>query len=426
LQLSVQHHVSNASRQITAARVFATVALCLTPVSTALTNIACALFVLALVSAPEFWRKLPVMLRHRSALSALLLFAALLLSLTYSVAPHQEAWSWLGKYLKLLLLPFAVIAFEDAHWEDIIRWSLFATLAVITLMSTTNYLHLTAIGPAHASQPDMRAWVFKNRIAAGMLGALLFYQAADLAFAARSRRSCFVFIAIALLAFVNVLVMLQGRTGQIVALLFALVVAVRFWSHTRGRVHPLVYGGAVVALVATAIVVACAVPGERLLQVANEVRQYRHSDAVTSTGLRLEWYRKSLELIEARPLLGYGTGALGTEFAKLTAGKTGAEGQLTHNPHDEYLLMGVQLGALGVLLFVNLLVQIGRDAMALEPRSRHLLLAWLTAFALGCVANSMLLDFTEGHLLVLLAGMLLGCGYRRSATPGIPASAPRS
>jgi hypothetical protein len=50
--------------------------------------------------------------------------------------------------------------------------------------------------------------------------------------------------------------------------------------------------------------------------------------------------------------------------------------------------------------------------MALERRSRHLLLAWLAAFALGCLANSMLLDFTEGHMLVLLAGILLGCGYR--------------
>jgi O-antigen ligase len=163
------------------------------------------------------------------------------------------------------------------------------------------------------------------------------------------------------------------------------------------------------------LAVACSVPSGRLLQVASEVREYRQTDAVTSSGLRLEWYRKSLELIKQRPVFGYGTAGLGTEFKKLTAGKTGAEGLPTHNPHNEYLLLGVQLGGLGIALFINLLVQIARDAMALERRSRHLLLAWLAAFALGCLANSMLLDFTEGHMLVLLAGILLGCGYRRSA-----------
>jgi O-antigen ligase len=390
------------------------------PISTAVTNIACALFALALLSAPEFWRSLPSVLRHRSALSALLLLAALVVGVAYSVAPHQEAWSWLGKYLKLLILPLAVLAFKDADakWQDIVCRGLFATLAVVAVLSTTNYFGLTALGPAHNPlDPDTRAWVFKNRISGGMLSALLFYQAADFAFATRSSRSRLILVAIAALAFVNVLVMLQGRTAQIVALIFLLVVAVRlsFMKRSQLRLHPVLCGVGLVAVAALTLVVACSVPSGRLLQVASEVREYRQTDAVTSSGVRLEWYRKSLELIKQRPIFGYGTAGLGTEFAKLTEGKTGAEGQLTHNPHNEYLLLGVQLGGLGIALFVNLLVQIARDAAALERRSRHLLLAWLGAFALGCLANSMLLDFTEGHMLVLLAGILLGCGYRGRA-----------
>ncbi|WP_442953438.1 O-antigen ligase family protein [Paraburkholderia sp. SOS3] len=408
------------SYRITAARGCAVLALCMVPISTAVTNIACALFVLVLLSAPEFWRNLPSVLRHRSALSALLLFGALLVGVGYTVAPHSEAWSWLGKYVKLLILPFAVVAFEDAdaNWQAIVRRSLFVTLAVVAVLSTTNYIGLTALGPAHNPlEPDTRAWVFKNRISGGMLSALLFYQAADLALAARSSRWRLVLAAVAALAFVNVLVMLQGRTAQIVALIFLLVVAARlsFINRSQLRLHPVLCGAGLIAVAGLTLAVACSVPSGRLLQVASEVREYRQTDAVTSSGLRLEWYRKSLELIKQRPVFGYGTAGLGTEFKKLTAGKTGAEGLPTHNPHNEYLLLGVQLGGLGIALFINLLVQIARDAMALERRSRHLLLAWLAAFALGCLANSMLLDFTEGHMLVLLAGILLGCGYRRSA-----------
>jgi O-antigen ligase len=405
----------NVSHRLTASRIFAVLALCLVPVSTALTNIACGLFVVALLSAPEFWRNLPSMFRNRTAVSALLLLVALIVSVVYTVAPYGDAWSWVGKYDKLLLLPLAIVAFKDSDWAGVVRWSWFATLCVILLLSTTNYLGLTAIGPAHAFElPVSRAWVFKNHIAAGLFGALLFYQAADLAMVTRHSRARIAFAAIAVLALINEFVMMQGRTGQVIALLFMLAVAVRFAWRKHDQT-PLRAGLSVAAVLAAAgllVAVACTMHGGRLLQVATEVHEYRQSDAITSTGLRLEWYKKSLELIRERPLIGYGAGGLGVEFKKLSQGKTDAEGQLTQNPHNEYLLMAVQLGAIGVVLFVNLLIQIGRDARSLDLRSRHLLLAWLAAFAISCLANSLLLDFAEGHLLVLLAGILLGCGYR--------------
>lgn len=407
------------SHRLTAARTFAVAALCCTPISTALTNVACALFALALLSAPEFWRRLRTVLRHGAALSALLLLAALAASVAYSSAGAHEAWSWIGKYDKLLLLPFAVVAFEDSEWDGIARWGLFVTLCVVLVLSTTNYLGLTSLGPMHvAADPITRAWVFKNRIAAGLLGALLFYQAADFALAARETRSRLVFLAIAVLSFANVTVMLQGRTGQVIVLLFAIVAAARLVWQTRGGslLRPMLCGVALLAVMAALVAAAWTVPGSRIGEVASEVRAYRHSDAATSTGLRLEWYHKSLELVRARPLTGYGVGGLGAEFAQMTKGETGAEGTMTLNPHNEYLLMAVQLGVPGILLFVNLLVQIGRNAMRLEPRSRHLLLAWLATFAIGSLANSLLIDFTEGHVFVLLSGILLGCGYKSGQT----------
>nr|WP_323121716.1 O-antigen ligase family protein [Burkholderia alba] len=396
------------------------------PVSTALTNVFCALFAVALLSAPEFWRNLSSLIRHRSSLAALLLIGALALSVSYTVMiPKSIAWEWVAKYDKVLLLPFAVIAFKDSNpnWSAIARWSWFATLCVILLLSTTNYLGLTAIGPAHKIElPLSRAWVFKNHIAAGMFGALLFYQAADLMLAARTNAARLCFAAIGALALLNVFVMLQGRTGQLIAIALALVVALRFILVQRKQapVRAALTAGVLVAGVAALVIVACTMHGGRLMKVTTEVRQYQQTDAVTSTGLRLEWYRKGLDLYAQRPVLGYGAGGLQFEFAKLTEGRTKAEGQATSNPHNEYLLMAVQLGTVGVLLFVNLLVQILRDSRSLDARSRHLLLAWLAIFAIGSLANSLLLDFAEGHLLVLLAGILLGCGYRSA-----PASAQR-
>lgn len=411
---------SPASRQLTAARAFAVAALCMVPVSTALTNVFSALFALALVVSPEFWRNLRSFVTHPASLAALLILAALAASVAYTVAPHGKAWGWVAKYDKLLLIPFAVIAFRHSNWAPIVRRAWFATLCAILVLSTTNYLGLTSIGPAHATElPLSRAWVFKNHIAAGMFGALLFYQAADLALTARSALARAAFAGVAMLSLVNVFVMLQGRTGQVIALLLILVVAVRFVLALRKRstLRAGLAAGGLVLAAAALVVAACTMQGGRLLKVASEVREYRQSDAITSTGLRLEWYKKGLELYRAHPVIGYGAGGLEAEFTKLAQGKSAAEGQLTSNPHNEYLLMAVQLGAVGLLLFVNLLAQIARGSRTLDPRSRHLLLAWLAIFTIGSLANSLLLDFAEGHLLVLLAGILLGCGERGDAQP---------
>ena len=105
-----------------------------------------------------------------------------------------------------------------------------------------------------------------------------------------------------------------------------------------------------------------------------------------------------------------GTAGLGTEFTKLTAGKTGAEGLPTHNPHNEYLLMGVQLGLIGLVLFVLFLAAIARECRQLDALSRAVVYGYLLAFVLGCFANSLLLNFTEGNLFVLLVGILLVSG----------------
>ncbi|ACR29727.1 O-antigen ligase family protein [Burkholderia glumae] len=409
------------SRRLTAARVLAVAALCMVPVSTALTNVFCALFAVAALSAPEFWRGLPKLLRQPAALAALLLLAALTASIAYSVAPPRAAWEWVMKYDKLLIVPFAIQVFRNAtpNWRAITRWSLFSTLVLILLLSTTNYLGLTAIGPAHRIElPLSRAWVFKNHIAAGMFGALLFYQAADMMLAAGSTRARLVFGAIAALSLVDVFVMLQGRTGQLIALLLIAVIGLRTFGAARRR-SPRLAALTVALFVAVAAALGATLAtlhGGRLMQVSTEIKQYEQSDAVTSSGLRLDWYKRALHLYAARPLIGYGAGGLGVEFQKLSAGKTLADATLTENPHNEYLLMAVQLGTLGLVLFVNLLVRIGTGSRTLDARSRHLLLCWLAIFAIGSLANSLLLDFAEGHMLVLLAGILIGCGWRTDGT----------
>jgi O-antigen ligase len=91
----------------------------------------------------------------------------------------------------------------------------------------------------------------------------------------------------------------------------------------------------------------------------------------------------------------------------MTAGHAGAQGILTANPHNEYLMMSVQLGAIGLAAFLWLLWQLWQTSLRTPSLEGVFSAGYVVAFAAACAANSLLLDFPEGHLLIFLAGILL-------------------
>jgi O-antigen ligase len=145
----------------------------------------------------------------------------------------------------------------------------------------------------------------------------------------------------------------------------------------------------------------------RLAQTRDEIVQYETANKSTSMGERIVFYTRSLELIRERPLAGHGVGSVQQEFDELARNNTGAAGTRAGNPHNEFLLMGVQLGAIGIALFVLLLVQIARSARGLREPAHTIVLAYLFAFTVACFVNSLLLNFSEGNLFIFLVGIFL-------------------
>lgn len=404
-----------------AARVFALIALVFVPISTALTNFATILFMVAALLSPEVWRNWRQLYRHPVALAALLLMAMLAISVTYTVAPLNEALSWLLKYRKLLLIPLLILVFSGANWNGAIRYGLIGSLLFVMILSSSNYLGWTSVGALHnATDPVTRAWVFKNHITAGIFSALLFSVCMDQASSAAGRRTQVFFYALAAWSLVNVFIMLQGRTGQVIAIFFCVYHAMRLaWAH-RGHTPATRVRRLVLFAVPCVLLIGASLhmKADRLTEIDTEYSDYLHDNAVTSVGLRAEWYQRSLEIFAEKPLFGHGEGSVQYEFAPLTQGLTGARGTGTANPHNQYLLIAVELGLVGVGLLLNLLVQIARSGRALPPTSRHLLYAYLFAFSLGSLVNSLLLDFSEGYMFVLLTGILLGCACRQTTAAG--------
>lgn len=403
------------SYPLASAQLFALIALWCVPFSTALTNIALGLFAIAALLAPELWRNWRNALRHPVSIATLALLGALAISVLYSSAPFEESIKWLAKYRKLLFIPLLIAVFQGRPLANVARLGLCVSLSFVLLLSISNYFGLTTIGPLYnADDPVTHAWVFKNHITAGLFSALLFSLAMDIAETASSARAKGLYYLLSLLALVNVLVMLQGRTGQVVIIMLAIyqiVCKLRKINFRHDR--RLIAAQAVfLAILIGTTSASLYFKSTRLADTGSEISAYQQHNQSNATGLRLEWYRKSMELIAQRPFFGYGAMGVHEALKQLTDGYSGARGAVTANPHNQYLLFAVELGLVGLGLFIYLLVQIARAAARLPTQSRQLLSTWLFIFTMGCLVNSLLLDISEGYLFVLLSGILIGCANR--------------
>jgi O-antigen ligase len=82
------------------------------------------------------------------------------------------------------------------------------------------------------------------------------------------------------------------------------------------------------------------------------------------------------------------------------------------NPHQEYLLWGVELGMGGLVMFLAALVCVARDAMLFPRPIKRATLSVLVAIAIACMFNSALYDDLIGDFLVVTLGLLMALGTR--------------
>jgi O-antigen ligase len=165
----------------------------------------------------------------------------------------------------------------------------------------------------------------------------------------------------------------------------------------------------------------------RASDVAVEYEEYHDQNMSTSTGLRLEYWRKSLKFIQGAPLIGNGTGSTKTLFEKDAVGKKGVSAEIIGNPHNQTLNVAVQWGLLGCIVLYAM--WFAHLRMFLTPG----MISWIGLAAVvenfvGSLFNSHLFDFGEGWIYVLAVGVTGGMLSRirgssvRSASRGISGS----
>ncbi|MBL0872376.1 O-antigen ligase family protein [Serratia nevei] len=365
------------------------------PTSTPLMNISLGLVVVCLLWQRDI-RQWAALAGHPLVWLPALMFALLALSLL----THDHAYGpkMVGKYQKLLyVLPLALFFLTDSRlMTHFVRGFLWANAAILAISLMSGLGHVT-LGELNPDNPT----VFKLQITQNVFMALAALVWLSRAFACIGKRR-WGYAGLVLLATVNVLLMVQGRTGYV-----ALAVGMGVWLllTLRRKQQMAVLGCGILALVMLVMTPNRAM--ERLTLGVQQVQgcllappQTAYAACDNSMGQRTAFAREALRLIQQSPLLGNGAGSFWYGNP--------ATGYGVHNPHNEYLLETVQSGLLGLMAFLTWMWGCYRAAWYLPPARRNLFVAVLSSYMACHVFNSFLLDSSEGHLFVILAALLAG------------------
>ena len=384
------------------------------PFSTAATNAFSALALLAWALSGRWRATLRAIASEPAAWMGCALLAALCAGIAWSIAPFSEALGAVGKYRELALFGITMFLFADARWRRRLLWVFFAAALALLVASYAIVLGLFHYADARGFSTPQNAVLLKNHITHGFLMSLLAGGAIVVALRTTGWRR-WALAVVSALAAANVWFAVQGRTGYVVMAVLLLWLAYVRWS----------LRGLAASAVGLALLLAAAwqwapVFQQRMHQALTEARDYQvqYAPGETSIGIRLHFAKRSLDALAQRPLLGAGTGAWGEAFYEATVGDPKFFHDRAHeHPHNEYLLLAVQLGAAGLLLFIALLATAFHRAGRLPPAEALLARGLVLAFAVGCLFGDFFWDMTEGHIWAVLGGALFGAALTPASAP---------
>ena len=325
-----------------------------------------------------------------------------------------ERLGGLGKFHRLLLIPFLLAHFRVSARGVFVVYGFFASVLLLLVVSWG-----LAVIPGlpwrgiHQTGVPVKDYIFQSTNFLICAFALIGYAGVEAR--ARDWRSSLALIALAVVFLANIFFVIGSRTSFVVAPILLLLFGWRQFGW-RGFVG----AGLIGVLLGTAIWFGSPYVRERIDASLIELQYYRERNALNSTALHLEFLRKSVLFIEAAPIIGHGTGSIGEEFRHAALGQTGASAELVQNPHNQVFAVAIQLGVVGAIVLLAMW------AAHLMLFAREGLMAWMglvlvTNNIVSSLFNSHLFDFTSGWLYVFGVGVLGGMVLRErdAAKPSV-------
>jgi len=361
------------------------------PISTSLDGVLLVVTVIAWAISGAF-KDLPRLVRDNRLILLLPgLFVVIALGMFHGEVPFGERAKYLWKHDDLLLPLVFVPLLVDATVRERALWA-FGAGMVLTLVISLCLAAGVIPKSSWFHGGTANATVFKLQITHNILMAVAALLFAEVAVRCRELWQRYALGVLAFCAIIDVFMLVQGRTGQIVLGLLILL-----WCERRLGWRG-VFGGVVVvvALLAVSFVVS-PVFQKRVEKTVTEVKQAQIDTVApvqSSVGLRLEWYKNTVQLITTHPFIGVGTGSFAQAYDKMVT-EPGAVKPA--HPHNQYLLTASDLGVAGVGVLLGVFAWLWWWFRSGSGQlSAQLGQGVVITMAVGCMFNSFLIDHAEG------------------------------
>jgi len=375
------------------------------PWSTSATGVLVVVWLIALVPT------LDAAAVRREALSAagglpLLLWMLAAIGMLWADVSWSERIAGLSGFHKLLFIPLLLAQFRRSSQANWVIVGFLVSSAVLLVVSWALVLTpgLTWRGRLSPGVP-VKNYIMQSAIFAicafGLIG-----QASEL-WRTRARLSLgLLLLAAAFIA--NIVYVSTARTTLVVLAVMLVLWGLRQFGW-KGALGAALIG----AILAGAVWASSPYLRERISVAVQELQTYEVGDVNTPTGLRIEYWKKSLAFIAEAPVIGHGTGTIPKLFQRDATAAT-ISMLVTTNPHNQVLAVAIELGFVGAVALLAMWLA----HLALFRAGS--LAAWFGLLVasyniVSSLFNSHLFDFGQGWLYVLGVGVTGGMVLRAAA-----------
>jgi len=383
--------------------------------STALMNIFIFLTLIFILLSGNLKNNLKIIWQNSVARAALLLFFLFILSLIWTI-DSSEAVDVLKKYNELWYIALILPLFNSDKRRNIGIQAFLISMGIVLFGVYLMFFEVmlpieyTLKGRSHHFTIDGG---FASHILTNILMAFAMFISAHKSVLSRLLFKL-PYIIFFVFSFYYILFISTGTSGQILALSLLTLFIIQ---HSGMRAVLLIPG--VVLLVAIIVIsnrtfydntITTIKENNSIQRVIEKAQEHYHHATTTDTAgnnTRPRIYMNALKLIRGNPWIGSGVGsyeeALRSKQPDFYAATTIAK----KNPHNEYFMISVQLGAAGLLLLLNLFyTQAALSERIDNKECRFIAQGLVVLIIIGCMGNSMILDSREGHFWAFFSALL--------------------
>jgi O-antigen ligase len=325
------------------------------------------------------------------------LIVLLAISLSYTITSVKHGLTALFHYTKLLYIPFLLALVTSLELRKRIIYCLISSAIVASLLILLAHWNILSVSLFRYSsvlfgqQPE---GYLVNPIPASVILAFAFYFSLDFFF---KKKYKFYFLSIAIFLFFSLFAVNSERTGCFIAIILLVFLLFRYTT-SKNYIWPLLM---VLLLSFLSYQIFPAFQNRVKDLVSNFSTQSASQN--TSIGLRIQFALNSFTIIKQHPLLGVGVGGFPQAYKK-TGGMVVVANTLLNDPHNSYLLIAVQLGITGLVVYVLFLLSAWIEVKKLwrDPEAQWFAKATLLALTFNGFTDITITSTAFGNLYVIL------------------------